>query len=125
MRQVFVVEAVLEMAADADLRAPGGVVTIALCGSFTHDPPCPVAPHHTETTRTAAAGDQGAGDGAVLSRTVFTVEPADEGQVRDTITAALSTGRLRDPEGTVTCWRLLHCRAGSVTAEDAGHFLDR
>jgi hypothetical protein len=34
------------MEPDADMRAPGAAVTVALCGHWDHEPPCPLAPHH-------------------------------------------------------------------------------
>jgi hypothetical protein len=36
----FAIDAVLAMHADADPRAPGGEVTVALCGHWEHDGPC-------------------------------------------------------------------------------------
>ena len=71
-RVTFAHEAVLAMAPGADLAAPGGAVTLALCGAFAHPPPCPVAPHHTRADR---IGDD------VLVRVLFAVEPAAEAAV--------------------------------------------
>jgi len=39
-RAPFAIDAVLAMHADADPRAPGGEVTVALCGHWEHDGPC-------------------------------------------------------------------------------------
>jgi hypothetical protein len=33
--------------AAADAAAPGAAITVALCGSWEHPPPCPLAAHHT------------------------------------------------------------------------------
>jgi hypothetical protein len=51
VRAAFAHDAVLEMEPGADLAAPGGAVTLALCGVFDHPPPCPLAPHHTRAER--------------------------------------------------------------------------
>ena len=74
MREAFAHDAVLEMSEGADERAPGGAVTVALCGALDHEPPCPLAPHHTDAT----ADD----DGAVRIRVLFAAEPDDEDRVR-------------------------------------------
>jgi hypothetical protein len=50
-REAFAHDAVVELAADGDDRAPGGAITVALCGSWSHEPPCPLAPHHTAAER--------------------------------------------------------------------------
>ncbi len=47
VRHAFVHEAILTMGAAGDERAPGAAITIALCGRLDHEPPCPLAPHHT------------------------------------------------------------------------------
>jgi hypothetical protein len=46
-RRAYVYEAELELAPDADPRAPGGAVTAALCGQWEHDGPCRW-PHYSE-----------------------------------------------------------------------------
>jgi hypothetical protein len=45
VREVFAHEAVVEMDGDSDASAPGGAITVALCGGWAHEPPCPLAPH--------------------------------------------------------------------------------
>ena len=45
-RRAHVYEAELELAPDADPRAPGGAVTVALCGHWDHEGPCRW-PHHS------------------------------------------------------------------------------
>lgn len=66
MRQAFAHDAVLSMERDADIRAPGGAITVALCGHWDHEAPCPLSPHHTSAIR----------DGShVVLRTLFAVEP--------------------------------------------------
>jgi hypothetical protein len=97
MRKTFAHEAVLVMDRDGDLRAPGGAVTLELCGSYEHEPPCPVAEHHTEARRV---------EGEVLVRTVFAATPEHEGEVRSRIAAALARGRLIGPDGRETRWEV-------------------
>jgi hypothetical protein len=71
------------MPADADDRAPGGAITVALCGHREHDPPCPLAPHHTAVTR----------DGSTVRlRVLYATEPHRVGEVRRRIDAALAAG---------------------------------
>lgn len=84
------------MAPDADLRAPGAAITTALCGHWEHDPPCPLASHHT--------GAERLGDEVRLS-ILFATEPHLEESVRHQVDVALSRGHLVGPDGT-TRWEL-------------------
>ncbi|RAY10877.1 hypothetical protein DPM19_33495 [Actinomadura craniellae] len=115
MRQVFAHDAVVLMRADDDLRAPGAAVTVALCGHWKHEPPCPLAAHHTAAER---SGDE------VRLRILFAAEPADETEVRDRIEAALSRGRLDGPDGATTRWRFRGAAPGPV-GEDEGRHAER
>ena len=81
MRTAFAHDAVLDMGPDADLTAPGGSVTLALCGAFDHPPPCPVAPHHTRAERRT--------DGVAV-RVLFATDAAREAEVRAKIDQALA-----------------------------------
>jgi len=90
----FLHEAAVQLADDADPRAPGGAITVALCGHLDHEPPCRW-PHHTEIS---AAGDHH------VVRTYFTVDPADEPAVRQKIVAALRAGQQAGPDGHVSRW---------------------
>ena len=110
MRKSFVHEAVITMATDADERAPGGAITVALCGAWDHEPPCPLAPHHTSADR---AGDE------VRLRVVFVTEPSAEAEVRTRINAALAEGVLDGPDGVRSTWRLDHAHPASLSAEEA------
>ena len=112
MRAAFAHDAVLDMGPDADLAAPGGAVTLALCGAFAHPPPCPVAPHHTATDRRP--------DGVAV-RVLFATDPAEEVAVRTGIDAALSAGFCDGPDGTRTRWTLRSSAAGVVTASEHAH----
>jgi hypothetical protein len=79
-REAFAHQAVLEVSPDEDEREPGAAITIELCGSTDHDPPCPFAPHYVEAHR--------AGDGLHI-RILFAVVPERETEVRDRIESAL------------------------------------
>jgi hypothetical protein len=76
MRQAFAQEAVLVMELDADVRAPGAAVTVALCGHWDHEPPCPLAPHHVRVDED---------DGELRVRILFAAEPCTEAEVRHLI----------------------------------------
>jgi hypothetical protein len=112
MRHAFAHEAVLVMQQDADLRAPGAAITAALCGHWDHQPPCPLAAHHTRAER---VGDQ------VHLRTLFATEPDAEDIVRQRIDHALSGGQLQGPDAVITRWQLYTSRPGEVTADEASH----
>lgn len=112
MRQAFAHNAVLKMPPSADIRAPGGAITVALCGHWEHEPPCPLAAHHTGATRT---GDE------VHLRVLFAVEPDHEAAVRARLTVALAAGRLEGPDGTSTDWELLSATESPVAPEETDH----
>jgi hypothetical protein len=112
MRQPFAHDAVLSMEADGDLRAPGAAITVALCGHWEHEPPCPLAPHHTAVQR---VGDE------VHLRTLFAVEPMCEDEVRQRIAAALADGRLVDGDGRESRWSLRRSGPAGVRPEEADH----
>ena len=54
-RQAYVYEAELELAPGTDPRAPGGTVTVALCGHWDHEGPCRWPHHSAIDTDTAPA----------------------------------------------------------------------
>ncbi|MET9735752.1 hypothetical protein ABZZ79_35545 [Streptomyces sp. NPDC006458] len=112
MRQAFVHDAVVLMAEDDDVRAPGAAVTVALCGHWEHEPPCPLAPHHTTAERD---GDE------VRLRILFAADPAAEAEVRRRIEEALSRARLDGPDGVTTRWEFRGARPGLVRDEEAEH----
>jgi hypothetical protein len=107
VRQAFAHDAVLLLEEGGDERAPGGAITVALCGSVSHEPPCPLAPHHTRVHRTE--------DGLAL-RLLFAAEPADEPRVRALVEEALSRGWGDSPDGRTT-WDLVE--SGPSAVEDA------
>lgn len=110
-RLAYAHDAVVIMDADGDTRAPGGAITLALCGSWEHEPPCPLASHHTAVERV--------GDEAHV-RVFFATEPTDEAEVRRRVNAALGRGSVTGPDGRVTLWRLVGSRHSSVRDEEAG-----
>ncbi|MGH3976257.1 MAG: hypothetical protein ACRDS9_23475 [Pseudonocardiaceae bacterium] len=114
MRKAFAHIAMLEMEADADTRAPGAAITVALCGHWEHEPPCPVAPHHNHAEWV---------DGDVRVRTLFVAEPHLEAEIRQRIEAALSSGQLCGPDGVTTRWQLLSCEPSVVGAKETAHAL--
>jgi len=75
----FAHEAELILGSDTDSRAPGGAVTVALCGSWDHAGPCPW-PHNNaiDTSCTPA-----------VFRTVFVCTEDEAIAVRDAIDNAL------------------------------------
>jgi hypothetical protein len=116
VRTAFAHDAVVDMADDmtseADLSGPGGAVTLALCGSFAHPPPCPLAPHHTRAERV--------GDGVAV-RVLFATEPSAEADVRERIAAALAAGFCDGPDGVRRHWTLRNSAPAAVTDAERAH----
>lgn len=108
----FAHEATIVLEAPGDVRAPGAAITVALCGHWDHEPPCPIAPHHTAADRRG---------GTVRVRVLFAAEAEAESEVRARITAALARGTLTGPDGTTTRWRLLDTRPARPRAEELPH----
>jgi hypothetical protein len=109
MPQPFVHCAELKLAAGADAAAPGGAVTIALCGSWDHEGGCRW-PHQTAAELR---------DGRTSTRVVFVADREQEENVRSLIREALANGRCTGPDGLVSEWTLLTDHAGTLTAEEA------
>ncbi len=109
-RQAFAHDAVLTL--DGDECAPGGAITVALCGSWAHEPPCPLAPHHTSATR---SGDE------VRLRLLFAAEPDDEARVRTLVEEALIRGEVEDGDGVRTTWQLLRSEPSQVRPDETEH----
>jgi hypothetical protein len=110
MREPFAHEAVLTIEEGGDVRAPGAAITVALCGHWDHEPPCPLAPHDTSAQRI---------DDRVHLRTLFAVEPALEDVVRQRICSALDQGRLTGPDGRTTQWHLRDGGPSPVRPDEA------
>jgi len=102
MRQAYAHDAVLVMGPDGDTGAPGAAITTALCGHWEHEPPCPLAPHHTGATRD---GDR------VRLRVLFATEPHRVDEVRRRIDGALAGGG----------WRLESSGCARIAAQERDH----
>jgi hypothetical protein len=111
MAQGFAHEAVLSMAEEADQNAPGAAVTVALCGHWEHEPPCPLAPHHVRTERHE--------DGLHV-RILFVTEPQNEVEVRRRIDRALA-GQWELPDSLAAAWELQSSRSSAVTPDEVAH----
>jgi hypothetical protein len=102
--EIHVHRAELDLDPGTDPRAPGGAVTIALCGSVNHPPPCRW-PNNNELD-----GGQLAGDASPARfRTVYVAPPEDLEEVRARIESAL-----RDHAG----WRALSVTADAPTKDE-------
>jgi hypothetical protein len=112
-RAAYAHDAVVILDPGGDTRAPGGAITIALCGHWDHQPPCPLAPHHTDVTP--------ADDDPLRLRVLFAADPADELRVRELITQALSSGHLTGPDGRVTRWMVKASGVSAVRPDEADH----
>ena len=110
-RLPFAHDAVLTMDGGND-RAPGGAITVALCGSWSHEPPCPLAPHATRAIRSG---------GEVRLRVLFATAAADEDEVRRRIDDALARGEGEDPDGVRTHWDVVRSGPSPVAPEEADH----
>lgn len=99
------------MEPDTDERTPGAAVTLALCGQWDHEPPCPLSPHHVHIDRV---------DDELHVRVLFAAEPETVSEVRRRIEQALS-GRWQFPDGFTTPWQLRESRPSDVAAEETGH----
>ncbi len=99
------------MEQDADLRAPGAAITVALCGHWDHEPPCALAPHWVSV---------GEDDGELRVRILFAAEPDTEGEVRHLIEQALS-GQMNFPDDFATPWQLRASWPSEVSAEETAH----
>jgi hypothetical protein len=112
MREAFAHDAVVVLAAEGDDRAPGGAITVALCGKPSHEPPCPLAPHHTGVTRS--------GREATL-RVLFACDAHEEDRVRGLIDEALARGWGEDPEGVRTHWDVVSTGSSPVRPAEREH----
>jgi hypothetical protein len=93
-------------------NAPGAAITVALCGSWDHPPPCSLAPHYVTTTPTGET---------LTLRVLFATDPVNEQRVRSLIDGALETGRLTGPDGDVAIWQLRSASPGEVRADERDH----
>jgi hypothetical protein len=111
-RDAYAHDAVLDLDPDGDDGAPGGAITVALCGSWDHEPPCPLAPHHTRAHRSGSE---------VSLRLLFATRPEDEARVRALVEEALDRGWGDGPDGERTAWRLVWAAPSEVLPEEQDH----
>jgi hypothetical protein len=112
LTQSYAHDAVLRMEPDADVGAPGAAVTTALCGHWQHEPPCPLAPHHTQVHRTG---------GELTLRLLFAADARDEARVRTLVEDVLSRGWADSPDGSRTTWDVVASNPSPVLAEELAH----
>jgi hypothetical protein len=112
MRQVYAHDAVVRMGPTDDPDAIGAAVTVALCGHWEHDPPCPLAPHATRAERNG---------GRVQVRTLFATEANLEMEVRRRIDHALTSGTPQAPTGETSNWEYLASGPGIVQESERAH----
>jgi hypothetical protein len=108
-RAPYVHQATLAMSTESDVDAPGAAVTLELCGSWDHRPPCPL-PHHAHAERTGTS---------VTLRVLFAAEPENEEDVRRRIDEALSRGSVTRPDGSSTQWEFRGSSTGVVLPSEA------
>ena len=111
-RTTYALEAVLDLEPGGDEAAPGAAITVALCGSWSHDPPCPLAPHHTRVHRSGSE---------VTLRLLFATEPEEEARVRALVRDALDRGWGDGPDGERTTWRLVWAAPSPVSPAEYDH----
>jgi hypothetical protein len=111
-REAYAHDAVLDLDPGGNDAAPGAAITVALCGSWDHEPPCPLAPHHTRAHRSGSE---------VRLRLLFAADPADEGRVRALVDDALDRGWGDGPDGERTAWQLVWAAPSEVLPEEEDH----
>jgi len=108
MKRTFMQCAEVLLEPDADARAPGGAVTLALCGSWDHAGACRW-PHETSATWDERQGHV---------RVVFVAGEDEEKQVRDLITQSLAGGECVGPDGKRSRWAATGHGAGVVSESE-------
>ena len=108
MKRTYVQCAELVLASEADPAAPGGAVTLALCGSWYHEGPCRW-PHET-----SAVWDDRRGQ----VRVVFVADEEEETSVRTEIDRALAGGECVGPDGSTSRWEVQEQGAGALSEVD-------
>lgn len=109
MKRTFVQCAELVLEPGADPAAPGGAVTIALCGSWDHAGAC-CWPHLT-----SAEWDERRGS----VRVVLVADAEEENHVRALIDGALTNGKCVGPDGKLSRWEAMKSGAGILSENEA------
>jgi hypothetical protein len=97
--RAFAFEAELEFQPDTDSRAPGGAVTMALCGHWDHDGPCRW-PHKTRI------------DKSLTPARLRTVVVADDQTTDEVIT------RIEDGLRSDSRWAVLDSRTDTILPDE-------
>ncbi|HZI98984.1 MAG TPA: hypothetical protein VFD41_15790 [Actinomycetales bacterium] len=97
MRSSIVHEARLRLGEGADPAAPGGAVTVSLCGHWDHEGPCHW-PHHCRVREEA---------GEHVLRVVVAADDDEMDVVRSRIEAAIGRGEQTGPDGRTTTWTVV------------------
>ncbi|WP_412751677.1 hypothetical protein [Krasilnikovia sp. M28-CT-15] len=112
MRQAYAHRAVLVLESGADERAPGGAITAALCGDAAHEPPCPLAAHHTAVERH---------DDELRLRILFAAAPDRVDEIRRRIDTALAAGRFIGPDGVLSRWQAVESGCDRLAPQERPH----
>ncbi len=95
--------------------AIGAAITVALCGTWDHEGPCPLAPHHT-------SWHPDPNQPAIIhTRTLYAVEPTRHDEALTRIREGLATGKLIAPDGASTTWRLLDDQPSTIQPHETDH----
>jgi hypothetical protein len=108
MKRSFVHCAEVLLEPEADRAAPGGAVTLRLCGSWDHPGPCRW-PHHTSAEWDGHRG---------TIRVVFTAPMEEAAEVRSLIELALADGECVGPSGQRSLWQATVHGAGTLKEEE-------
>lgn len=100
VRSAVVHEARLRFGEGADTAAPGGAVTVGLCGHWDHEGTCRW-PHHCRVRED---------DGEHVLRVVVVAGDDERDAVRERVEAALGQGQQTGPDGRTTTWTVVSSR---------------
>jgi hypothetical protein len=114
-RQAYAHTATVRLTLGDDPAAIGASITVALCGHWEHDGPCPIAPHHTSWHHDPNAA------AIIHTRTLYAVTPEERDDALLRIREGLATGKLVGPAGQTTTWRLLDDRQSPLEAHETEH----
>ncbi len=114
MRPAYVHTAQVRLAPGTGPAAPGGAVTVALCGHREHAGAGCRWPHHTSV---AASADRSDAEGLHAVRVLFACEAAQEPDVRARVAAALDAGTVDGPAGP-QAWAVVSQAPGAVRADE-------